>query len=230
LVIDLLDQKSQSNVVVTVSDVDDPEPFPLKYTNVLSNTNLFTPAQQELLQAIPTKYRDVATNSGPLGTALVGLTRAAFAGGIYREGVIAHFAYTNSAAQEHIVFFGSREKVVKYQSEPGCGYYALLVDGSLCGYEEFRDGELSGLFTCFYHDTCTMWLRFTNGKALGKFLVWARRGLGEPPPSGLAVEAEFKEPYDFLKYQQMRFDLTWMDSPTTNTNASFPAAGSPPRR
>ena len=52
LVTDLLDAASQSNVVVTVSDWDHPGPCPLKYTNVLSNTNLFTPAEQELLRAV----------------------------------------------------------------------------------------------------------------------------------------------------------------------------------
>jgi hypothetical protein len=224
-----LDERSQSNVVVQVS-VDPPQPCPLKYTNVLSNTNLFTPAERELIRAIPAKYEPVTTNSGPPGTVLIGLARAFFNWGDGLEGVLAHFAYTNSAAREEIAFFGSREKVVKYQSKPGCGYYAQLVDNSLCAYQEFRDGKLNGLFTAFYQNNCDMWLRFTNGNALGKFLIWGRRGPGEPPPSGLAVEAEFRQPYDFLKYQQMRFDLTWMDSPTIITNATSPAGTGPPRR
>jgi hypothetical protein len=202
----------------------------LKYTNVLSNTNLFTPAEQELLRAVSAKYERVTTNSGPPGTVLVGLTRAVFSWGGGREGVLAHFAYTNSAAREDVAFFRNREKTVKYQSEPGCGYYAQFYDNSLFDYDEFKGGKLDGLFTEFHGDYCSVWLRFTKGKALGKFLFWAPLGISEPLSWGLGVEAEFKEPYDFLKYQHMQFDLTWMDSPTIITNASSRAAGSQPGR
>ncbi len=238
LVIDLLDESSQSNVIVTVSDWNRPGPCPSKYTNLLSNTNLFTRVQQELLVAIPAKYRQVATNSAPPGSVLVRLNKVTFGDTVdktgkivHAEGILGHFAYTNSEAREDVLFStDGREKTVKYQAEPSSGYYARLIDNSLCDYEEFKDGKLNGLFTGFYQDRCYVWLCFTNGKALGKCFLWGRRGLGEPVSSGLAVEAEFKEPYDFLKYQQMRFDLTWMDSPSIITNANTPAAGSQPLR
>jgi hypothetical protein len=73
-----------------------------------------------------------------------------------------------------------------------------------------------------------LWLRFTNGKALGKVLFWAPREIN-PLSWGLAAEAEFKEPYDFLKYQQRQFDLTWMDSPRImDSTNSIPGKGTRP--
>jgi len=229
-IIDFLDESSQSNVVVKLSDVDHPQPCPLQYTNVLSNTNLFTPLQQKLLRALPAEYRNITTNSGPSGTVLVEAAKVVFDVGDAPPGILLHFASTNSGAQQYIASCDSRQKYVKYEREPGSGYYALLDEDNVFAYQEFKGAKLNGLFTTFYQDHCSMWLCFTNGKALGRFLIWGRRGIEEPISFGLAVEAQFKEPYDFLKYQQMRFDLTWLDSPRVITNASAPAERSQPRR
>ena len=106
-------------MVVRVS-VDPPQQCPLMYTNVLSNTNLFTPAERELLLSMSAKYQGVTTNSGRPGTVLVGLSRAVFhLAGYDRESVLTHFAYTNSAAREDVAFLASGHKAVKYQSKPG---------------------------------------------------------------------------------------------------------------
>ena len=46
-------------------------PCPLEYTNIISNTNLFTPDEQKLLKEIPLIYSKVTTNSGPLGSVFI---------------------------------------------------------------------------------------------------------------------------------------------------------------
>src|SRR5208282_4493353 len=99
-----LDEKSQSNVLFTVCNLSSPIPCPVKYTNRLSNTNLFSLEEQKSLKTIPIKYRNVTTNTGPPGSVLTRLDNAAF-GEDNKEGIVAHFSYTNSVAQEEIVFF-----------------------------------------------------------------------------------------------------------------------------
>jgi hypothetical protein len=212
-----LDEKSQSNVLFTVCNLSSPILCPVKYTNRLSNTNLFSLEEQKSLKTIPIKYRNVTTNTGPPGSVLTRLDNAAF-GEDNKEGIVAHFSYTNSVAQEEIVFFGKRERNVKYQSTPGNGYYAELLDGGLVSSQELRDGTLNGLCVTFNDDRAVMLLHYTNGKALGKFYVWTPIA-GLPQSDGLAVEAEFKEPYDFQKFQLIGgSDLTSIDKPKSGTH------------
>src|SRR5208282_1564314 len=209
--------KSQSNVLFTVCNLSSPILCPVKYTNRLSNTNLFSLEEQKSLKTIPIKYRNVTTNTGPPGSVLTRLDNAAF-GEDNKEGIVAHFSYTNSVAQEEIVFFGKRERNVKYQSTPGNGYYAELLDGGLVSFQELRDGTLNGLCVTFNDDRAVMLLHYTNGKALGKFYVWTPIA-GLPQSDGLAVEAEFKEPYYFQKFQLIGgSDLTSIDKPKSGTH------------
>ncbi|HVM50574.1 MAG TPA: hypothetical protein VMU04_21285 [Candidatus Acidoferrum sp.] len=106
--------------------------------------------------------------------------------------------------------------IVKHQTTPSSGYYFMLVDGKVSSYQEFADGKLNGLFTDLH-----TWLRFTNGMAVGTFLVWGKHFQSAPPPNvvsdALMVDAEITKPYDFWKYQQGSLDLTWVDFPSSET-------------
>src|SRR5712671_5181460 len=62
-----LPPKLQRNVVVLV-DMDNPQPCPPAYTNLLCNTNLLSPAESKLIHKVMLKYKSVATNSGPVGS------------------------------------------------------------------------------------------------------------------------------------------------------------------
>src|SRR5208337_4989301 len=69
LFVPFLDNESQNNVIVAISDTSGSgKTCPIKYTNVLSNTNLFSLEEQTLLRDVFIKYKHVTTNSGPPGT------------------------------------------------------------------------------------------------------------------------------------------------------------------
>ncbi len=224
-IFDYLDENSQSNIVFSVCENKHPVPCPLQYTNRLWNTNLFSLEEQKMLKAIPLKYKNVTTNVAPAGGVMTRLDKVTFAA-VYSEGnpsdiegIATHFAYTNSNAQEDVVFFSKSDKMVKYQSTPGNGYYVHLLDGDIAVYQELRDGVLNGLFVMMDNDRVEFWLRFTNGKATGNFYMWAPlNALSQTDGDGLSVQAKFKKPYDFLKYEQIRFDLLWFDKPKSTTN------------
>jgi hypothetical protein len=213
-----LNEKSQSNILVAVCNFSPTTSCPPKYTNLLSNTNLFSPEEQKLLKDIPIKYAKMTTNTGPSGSILTRLDRVTF-GEDNEQAIMAHFSYTNSVAQEDFVFVTNGQKIVKYQSTPGNGYYAGLVGDTLGSYQGLRDGTLNGLCVTFYEkDLVEMLLHYTNGKALGKFYVWTRAG-AEFQGVGLAVDAEFKEPYDFQKNLLMPgSDMTMIDKPKSKKN------------
>ncbi len=54
LIFPFLKPESQSNIIVT-ANWEHPLPCPSEYTNLISNTNLFTPAEQRLIKEIPLK-------------------------------------------------------------------------------------------------------------------------------------------------------------------------------
>ena len=121
--IPFLDKESQSNVIVTVSDFyGDGQPCPLKYTNVLSNTNLFTPEEQGLIKEAFVKYQHITTNSGSPGTELVNLYRTNFLikamddRTVEVENWVARYQYTNSNAQEEVTI--GRSLSAKFRTKP----------------------------------------------------------------------------------------------------------------
>lgn len=209
--------QSQSNIIVT-ADFDHPKPCPPEYTNLISNTNLFSPAEQEKLKEITLKYQNVTTNSGPAGSVFKGLE-------LRQEKVetwtntfwVACFAYTNSAAQEEIrAYAGPRYIIARFRTQAGDGYDVSVINGSIFAYQEYKNGLLDGLYAVLHDpnhpeetEHCGMWARFVKGKILGKFLTWGQ-------DNKIVVEADFPEPFDFLKNGSTKLDLAWTEI-TTNS-------------
>jgi hypothetical protein len=188
-----LSNDAKSNMVFTVNT---PKPCPLEYTNIISNTNLFSLAEQKLLAEIPLEYKNMTTNSGPSGTVFVGFgtLNSPIADGIS----ISQFRYTNSNAQLKMFFYSLEtptEIVVSFRTKSGDGYDALfsslgMTNGGIF-LRQFKQNQLDGLWVDFKGDHCADCLRFKDGKAIGKWLVWNQTG-------SLYMEAEFKQPYDFI--------------------------------
>ena len=174
--------------------VDTPKACPLEYVNVSSNTNLFTIAEQELLKAIRLDYNSVTTNSGPPHSVFVRLETLMWHMTATYE--VALFRFTNAAAHAQ-VFFDNRGAInpawARFRTEAGDGFDVRFGNHGIGAFRQFKHGQLNGLWADFESDRCSAWMRFTNGKALGKWLVWNREG-------SLYMEAEFKEPFDFLRY------------------------------
>jgi antitoxin component YwqK of YwqJK toxin-antitoxin module len=108
---------------------------------------------------------------------------------------------------------------VRYRTQSGDGYDTDLINGSIFAYQEYKNGILDGLFVVLHdpnnpsdQEHCGMWSRFVNGKILGKFIMWGKDGK-------IQNMAEFKEPFDFLKYQTLKMDLSWTEVPTGKTNS-----------
>jgi hypothetical protein len=214
LIFPFLTLESQSNIIVT-ANFDHPKLCPPDYTNLISNTNFFSIAEQRNLKEAALKYKDVTTNSGPAGSVFKGW-------GLRQEKVekwtntfwVACFTYTNSDAQEEIRQRASGYIVAKFRTRTGNGYNVSVINGSVFAYQEYKNGLLNGLYVILYDPShpedkehCGMWARFLRGKILGKFLMWGQ-------DNKIVVEAEFLKPFDFLKYGSTKLDLEWTEVPT----------------
>jgi len=190
--IDTLDSDSQTNIVVIRNGGWPLPPCPSKYTNLISNTNLFSSAEQKLLLEIPLKYQNVTTNAGPLGSVLTALNKD------INGHWVASFQYTNSDARDEVTF--GAWKSAKFLNKSGDGYgvnmdYMVGKSAeSIVLFCQLKHGMTDGLLADYYDNGhCLSWMRFSNGMAVGKWLEWNSDG-------GLRLEVEFKTPYDFQKH------------------------------
>ena len=136
------------------------EDCPLQFTNILSNTNLFTLEEQQLLNQAGVKYKDVTTNSGPQGSILTSLLKTNL------DWCIARFQYTNSDATDEVVFRfrrGSFPPIIsaaKYRTVSGDGYNVAIglkgdsPDVPVSEFVQFKNGVEEGLHVGFYGDHC----------------------------------------------------------------------------
>lgn len=168
-----------------------------KWTNIISNTNLFSRTEQQLLMRIPAKYRNVTTNSGLSGTVFTGLSKLKSPILFHDAGPIwvSHFRNTNSDAQIEVWFCAAphdqKGTVVTYRTKSGDGYNAAFTSTEISRFRQFKSGQLNGLWADFEGGHCVAWLHFVKGKAVGKWLVWNEAGT-------LYMEAKFKKPYDLV--------------------------------
>jgi len=219
LFVPYIDVESQSNVDVTVSGAE--QACQQEYTNTLSNTNLFSSREQNLIREIFAKYKNVTTNSGPSGTVCAShyLTNYLVHAGertVRVENWIANFQYTNFNAQEQIILGGGGLSA-KFRTKSDGGYNMYFIrtgNGTMLRFSEVKNGLINGVLVAFedlhpqgtnwnfrnadFTDSClTEYRQYTNGMVFGKFLMWNSR-------NNLILEANFKEPYDFEKH---RIDL-----------------------
>lgn len=209
--------ESQSNLVFT-ADADHPRACPVELTNVISNTNLFTVAEQQKLKEVELKYQNISTNAGAAGSVFTGMQMRQWRLGEFTDKfLVACFKYTNSQATDELRIFDCR---VRYRTESGAGYDVRMSRGRLVQYQEYAGGVLNGLFvdSTFDRAHCNSLARFTDGKMVGRFLNWSKNG-------EIVMDIYFKEPFDFLKYQTIKHDMAWTE---VMTNATPPAgAGAP---
>ena len=218
LVISYLDPASQTNAIVAVADFVTGQPCPAEFSNVLSNTNLFTYEQQKQIEEIFYKYKDITTNSGPVGTILIGYDQTNYL--VRTEGqtisiprCLSRFRYTNSDAVETITI-GPGGMNSEYRDKSDNGYDIGFIRtgyGTMLRFVEKKGNSANGILVSiedlfhqgkdwdfrraqFSDQRVTEYRQYTNGLVLGKFLMW------DPRTGKLIVEAEFKEPYDYQKH------------------------------
>jgi hypothetical protein len=183
----------------------------LRFTNVISNTYLFSLEEVRSLREILAKYENVTTNSPPPGSVLKSLERT-------NACWIAHYIYTNSRAHEDIMCpksstktvhgsdrgytcfirgFGS-DPIAKYRTESGDGYDIVFGAGngrldvtSDLILTQIRGGVPNGLFMMFRDGHFDEAVHLVNGKAIGKWFIDAR---------GSLCEIKVKSPVDFFWY------------------------------
>jgi hypothetical protein len=209
------------NVVVLVGLRNSPQPCPPAFTNLLSNTNLLSSADQKLIKEVVLKYKNVTTNSGPSGSKLMGRVMRQYSFlGETNTFPVARFAYTNSLDLEEIAsLFDNKEIIARFRTPAGGGYDILAMNGMLMQYQEYKNGVLDGLYIYLNnpnqpntdYDKCYFYIRFENGKAANKYITWDEDGK-------IAFELEFKRPLDILKYSRQKMDLSWTEMPTSTTS------------
>jgi hypothetical protein len=218
LFIPFFDRDSQSNVVVAFCNLGRGERCPLEYTNVLSNTNLFTQMEQKEISEVFVKYKNITTNFGPSGTLLVNLyktnyTVQAIDKAVNIENYIACFQHTNSDAREEVIFGGG--VLIRVRNKANDGYnvtFNCTGGGTLLNFWEVKQNLINGLFIGFDDNRpqgvtwdyklanfdgshLEEYRRYTNGMVFGKFLMWNTQN------GNLMLEADFKEPYSFDKHR-----------------------------
>lgn len=228
LFIPFLDPVSQSNVVVTtLSGRDKGDPCPAQYSNVLSNTNLFTLEQRATIKEALVKYKNVTTNSGPLGTVLVSFYKTNFISSPpYWVGTNAHsmppltnelwvstFRHANSGALEEIRFGSGISAKFTNKSNDGYSIYITGIgNGSLLSFTEIRHGSAMGLLVRFadLNAQGITWDRrladFSDGRLveymqISKGMAFGKWLLWNPSTGGLIMAAECKEPYDWNNHR-----------------------------
>jgi hypothetical protein len=195
-------------------------PCPPAYTNLLSNRNLFSPAEEKLLKEVALKYKNVTTNSGPAGTVFKrwGMGQAKWTQQLIETFPVAFFVYTNSPNREEIgSILGGEEFAARFRTPSEDGYDVEFSHGMATRFLQYKKGVLDGLYVISNQmghtnaniDKCYFYLRFVGGKAVGKYIGWEDDG-------NIGVELEFKKPFDILKYSQVKFDLAWTEVPTNS--------------
>jgi hypothetical protein len=200
------DAASQINVEVVADGTFDGEvPCPPEYTNVISNTNLFTPDEQKLLNDIVLNYGNEESNTVPPGSVLVSFeaTPIHTSWGTNWDWV-ARIQSTNSDLTDEIRPGGDlfRHKV---RNKTGDGYdfnitptkFDLVshdyagVAGPEFWFQQIKHGVKDGLHVSVVHgDHCSGWMRYSNAWAVDKWLGW------DPNKPYLIIWAKFKEPFD----------------------------------
>jgi len=214
-----LDEESQSNVVVHISDpFGDGQPCPWRFTNVLSNSNLFTPAEQKTISEIFVKYKNATTNSGPPGTVFDSVYKTNYVIKAWKatanvENWVANYHYTNSDAREKITYGAGM--MAEFRNKLDDGYNASFTctgDGTLLNFWEIKHGLPNGILSrfadChgqgpnwdyrlanFTNSHLTEYMQYTNGMVMGRVLSW------NALTGRLLVDAEFNEPYDMKKHR-----------------------------
>jgi hypothetical protein len=227
LFLPFLDTASQSNLTVTVSPLADEEPCPMEFTNVISNTNLFTPEEQKMIAEVLVKYKGVTTNSGPPGSVLVNSyktnvvilpvywveTNTSWNIRRTNEIWVSDFKYTNSEAQEEIRF-GSGISA-KFRNKSNDGYNASIGptgNGALFNITEIKHDSAIGVLVRFsdFHPQGTTWdyglADLSNGHLeeymqMTNGMLLGKWFMWNVRSGGLILAAESKEPYDWNNHR-----------------------------
>jgi hypothetical protein len=204
-----------TNVIIEVADpTGNGKPCPPQYTNAISNPNLFSPREQELLSSLSSKYQNVTSNRGPSGSVFAGRYQTNIVITVGHETFtnsawISRFRYPSSGAQEELAF-SSGAVSARYRAKDGHGY-SVGISSVAIGLDELSGGKNCGLSVTISHpqDEITGGVisppyhlselyHYTNGMLTGKLLIWNPRGL-------LVWEADFQKPYDLSKHQMYHF-------------------------
>ncbi len=169
-----LDIYSLSNVDILVNTDGTQEgmPCPTELTNSISNTNLFTLEEKQLIESIPLIYGRIMTNVNTGNIEKPGETH------IFRDKA------------------GNGYDVYGLHMDPVSHIYEFkLVQIMHGGHHGVYLGTYNGLSVDMLGDHCEQWMCFSNGLAINEWLRWEMSGK-------LIVWVKFKDPYDYLKYSQ----------------------------
>lgn len=206
MVFRFLPMECQTNIVV-LADYNHWQPADPELTNVISNTNLFTPAERSQLQLVKLKYKNVRTNSGPAGSVFKGWGMRQQHWRQYTNSLmVACFVHTNSNDIEEIVSpYGVDNYIwVKYRTSKGDGYNAVFMEGTLVAYQEFKNSIQDGLWCqmAYGDESLNLWMRFKQGQAVGQFLSWKDSG-------EITDRTVFKSPCDLLELSPINLSMDW---------------------
>lgn len=212
-------ERGYVSVIVSPEKPQECQPI---YTNVISNTNLFSNSEKNLVADIVEKYKNIGTNSGPVGTRFkdwlpMRIVRPQLTVDTTTISQVAVFIATNSSAKVQVAaFYQNRIVLARFRDSSNNGYDVSIYDGVVTAIQQYKNGVLDGLFLSVNNPNhlnsnstikCLSLLRLNDGKAVGKYFGWQEDGK-------IGIELEFKMPFDFMKYQPVRYDFLWVEADT----------------
>jgi len=184
--------------------------YPLHFENSISNTNLITLQQQNLIKESLEKYKSFNTNSRLQNAVLLG-------NDVSSNYCIMHFNYTNLDACEDVIFRtnpngdmkgGGYEElvsplspgtslIVRYRLKDHSGYDLIFVPNEpnkwkLAIFSEIKNNKPDGLVLFFRkNNSIHQLLHFSEGKAVNQFFIWKEHSF---------AQFTIKSPFDYFYF------------------------------
>lgn len=215
--------EAQSNIVVKAS-FDHPVPTPPYLTNLLTNTNLFSPAELDAISTANQRFSSITNIYSVAGLKLIKTNQCYYVvngwltpEGKYEKGPFTNFftvaVHSDSEHQETVEIAEPEYPgglTCRVRRPNGEGYNVGFAGGSLVSYAQVKNQRFDGLYVLFIlgkkhvlPEQCYLWTRFKHGMAGGDFLTWN----GEA--GQLNVWAVLPEGFDFIGNCVDTFDPAW---------------------
>lgn len=200
------DSMGDIEVIANANGPQGSQPCPPGLANAISNTNLFSLEEQQLIKSIPAIFGSNAPYSGPAGTAVV---HPSWSKRWFDRGNMV-FQFTNLELKDKVWFDQYGYPETHHVRDSAGNGFDLIFDGMerdpqknhgdspQFSLSQFKHGVQDGIQVVILGEHCVRWLRFSNGLAIDQWLYWS------PDGSQLDIWVKFKKPYDYLEHSKKR--------------------------
>lgn len=202
------------------ADFNHPQDCPVSLTNLLSNTNLLSPTEQEIIITAALRFKNVSSNTPPAGATFSGWSWRRFTDKKSPLGtnpfVVACYRSADTNITDEISFMGNRMIHVQHRNNSSDkGFNALIIDRVLLTFVEYNGSKNDGIMVSLDQEKAETFLRlggyarFANGLIYGKSLAWGRRSVKSANGYQLVSHVDFLSPFDFSLHAENWASFAW---------------------